>query len=61
MFIALIAMQSEIVLLSNVKHPNIISLLGYCIRGEVRLLVYEMMQNGSLEAQLRGIVTIVFI
>ncbi|ONK59588.1 uncharacterized protein A4U43_C08F8010 [Asparagus officinalis] len=48
------AFENEIVLLSNVKHPNIISLFGYCVHLELRLLVYELMQNGSLESQLHG-------
>lgn len=42
-------------LLSKIQHPNIISLLGYSLHGEARLLVYELMQNGSLETQLHGI------
>ncbi|XP_060185611.1 probable receptor-like protein kinase At1g80640 [Lycium barbarum] len=46
--------ETEVELLSQIQHPNIISLLGYCIHGETRLLVYELMQNGSLESQLHG-------
>ncbi|KAI5673275.1 hypothetical protein M9H77_13639 [Catharanthus roseus] len=46
--------ETEVELLSKIQHPNIISLLGYSIHGETRLLVYELMQNGSLEAQLHG-------
>lgn len=46
--------ETEVELLSKIQHPNIISLVGYCIHGETRLLVYELMQNGSLEAQLHG-------
>ncbi|KAL3497307.1 hypothetical protein ACH5RR_040039 [Cinchona calisaya] len=46
--------ETEVALLSQIQHPNIISLLGYCIHGETRLLAYELMQNGSLEAQLHG-------
>ncbi|XP_059658226.1 probable receptor-like protein kinase At1g80640 [Cornus florida] len=46
--------QTEVDLLSQIQHPNIISLLGYCIHGETRLLVYELMHNGSLETQLHG-------
>lgn len=48
-------MQNEINWLSKIQHQNIISLLGYCIHDETRFLVYEMMQNGSLENQLHGI------
>ncbi|CAL9194998.1 unnamed protein product [Musa hybrid cultivar] len=45
---------NEIDLLGRVRHPNIVPLLGYCVHGETRLLVYELMQNGSLETQLHG-------
>lgn len=48
------SLQTEVELLSKIHHPNIISLLGYSIHDETRLLVYELMQNGSLEAQLHG-------
>ncbi|CAI9092637.1 OLC1v1027937C1 [Oldenlandia corymbosa var. corymbosa] len=46
--------ETEVELLSQIQHPNIISLLGYCIHGDTRLLVYELMQSGSLESQLHG-------
>ncbi|KAK1407909.1 hypothetical protein QVD17_39536 [Tagetes erecta] len=46
--------QTEVDLLSKIQHPNIITLLGYCIHDETRLLVYELMHNGSLETQLHG-------
>ncbi|KAL5544636.1 hypothetical protein UlMin_008420 [Ulmus minor] len=32
-------------------HQNIVKLLGHCINSKTRLLVYEMMQNESLETQ----------
>ncbi|VFQ97795.1 unnamed protein product [Cuscuta campestris] len=46
--------ETEKEVLSAIQHPNIISLLGYSIHAETRLLVYELMQNGSLENQLHG-------
>ncbi|BFG24780.1 hypothetical protein CerSpe_110540 [Prunus speciosa] len=46
--------KNEVNLLSKIKHQNIIRLLGYCIHSEARFLVYDMMQNGSLETQLCG-------
>lgn len=49
-------MQTEKNWLTKIRHQNIISLIGYCIHGEIRFLVYEMMQNGSLESQLHGII-----
>ncbi|CAL5415130.1 unnamed protein product [Camellia sinensis] len=39
---------------NGIEHQNIVSLLGYCIHGEARFLVYEIMHNGSLESQLHG-------
>ncbi|KAJ6702302.1 hypothetical protein OIU74_013453 [Salix koriyanagi] len=46
--------ENELHWLTKIQHQNIISLLGYCIHGETRFLVYEMMQNGSLGSQLHG-------
>ncbi|XP_058203362.1 probable receptor-like protein kinase At1g80640 isoform X1 [Rhododendron vialii] len=51
---AITEFETEVDLLSQMQHPNIISLLGYSIHGETRLLVYELMDNGSLETQLYG-------
>ncbi|KAK4485806.1 hypothetical protein RD792_008453, partial [Penstemon davidsonii] len=47
-------LQNEVELLSKIQHQNIISLIGYCIHGEARFLVYEMMENGSLDFHLHG-------
>ncbi|KAE9587995.1 hypothetical protein Lal_00003304 [Lupinus albus] len=46
--------ENEVSWLSKIWHQNIIKLLGYCIHGESRFLVYELMENGSLEIQLHG-------
>ncbi|XP_044495647.1 probable receptor-like protein kinase At1g80640 [Mangifera indica] len=46
--------ENELNWLTKFQHQNIISLFGYCIHNETRFLVYEMMQNGSLENQLHG-------
>nr|GME11572.1 probable receptor-like protein kinase At1g80640 [Ipomoea batatas] len=46
--------ETEVELLSKMQHPNIISLLGYSIRDDTRIIVYELMQNGSLESHLHG-------
>lgn len=47
-------MQNEVTLLTKIQHPNIISLLGYSSHEQSKFLVYELMQNGSLETQLHG-------
>ncbi|XP_020112370.1 probable receptor-like protein kinase At1g80640 [Ananas comosus] len=46
--------ENEVDLLGRIRHPNVVSLLGYCVHEGKRLLVYEFMQNGSLESQLHG-------
>ncbi|XP_023536800.1 probable receptor-like protein kinase At1g80640 [Cucurbita pepo subsp. pepo] len=45
---------NEVEILSKTHHSNIIQLLGYTIHEESRLLVYELMENGSLETLLHG-------
>ncbi|XP_012856760.1 PREDICTED: probable receptor-like protein kinase At1g80640 [Erythranthe guttata] len=46
--------ENEVDSLSKIQHQNVVSLLGYCIHGESRFLIYEMMENGSLEFHLHG-------
>ncbi|KAL5775439.1 hypothetical protein ACOSP7_012996 [Xanthoceras sorbifolium] len=40
---------AEVLMLSLVQHQNLVNLIGYCVEGEQRILVYEYMPNGSLE------------
>ncbi|CAL5332020.1 unnamed protein product [Camellia sinensis] len=42
----------EVLMLSLLHHPNLVTLIGYCTDGDQRLLVYEYMQMGSLEDHL---------
>lgn len=44
--------QAEVNLLGDVRHPNLVKLIGYCIEDDQRLLVYEFMQRGNLENHL---------
>ncbi|GFP79780.1 putative receptor-like protein kinase at5g39000 [Phtheirospermum japonicum] len=41
--------KNEILLLPNLQHRNIIKLLGYSIHREEKLIVYEFMENTSLD------------
>ncbi|CAM6031055.1 unnamed protein product [Sphagnum balticum] len=40
--------------ISRLHHRNIVALLGYCIEGGQLFLVYEFMENGSLQQHLHG-------
>ncbi|XP_037423554.1 putative receptor-like protein kinase At4g00960 isoform X3 [Triticum dicoccoides] len=40
--------QAEIEVIPNLRHKNIISLLGFCVQGKEKILVYEYMSNNSL-------------
>ncbi|KAK1391410.1 Cold-responsive protein [Heracleum sosnowskyi] len=46
--------ESEVRLISNVHHRNVLRLLGCSGKGPVQLLVYEYMENGSLDTFLYG-------
>ncbi|KAJ4954172.1 hypothetical protein NE237_031004 [Protea cynaroides] len=45
---------AEVEVLGNVRHRNIVRLLGYCSNSESTLLLYEYMPNGSLDDLLLG-------
>lgn len=46
--------QAEVEIISRVHHRHLVSLVGYCISGEKRLLVYEYVPNKTLEFHLHG-------
>ncbi|CAJ1939892.1 unnamed protein product [Sphenostylis stenocarpa] len=43
---------TEVDYLGQLHHQNLVKLIGYCLEGENRLLVYEFMSKGSLENHL---------
>ncbi|WCJ33874.1 Protein kinase superfamily protein [Euphorbia peplus] len=46
--------QAEVEIISRVHHRHLVSLVGYCIAGGQRLLVYEFLPNSTLEFHLHG-------
>lgn len=46
---------TEIQLLSRHKHPNLISLLGFCEEGNEKVLIYEHAEHGSLDRYLSSV------
>lgn len=44
----------EVEAIGHVRHKNLVRLLGYCIEGSHRMLVYEYISNGNLEQWLHG-------
>ncbi|XP_010645966.1 probable LRR receptor-like serine/threonine-protein kinase At1g56140 isoform X3 [Vitis vinifera] len=45
---------AEIATISAVQHRNLVKLYGFCIKGNKRLLVYEYLENKSLDHSLFG-------
>ncbi|PPD75610.1 hypothetical protein GOBAR_DD27466 [Gossypium barbadense] len=45
----------EVEMLSRLHHRNLVKLVGICIEGHIRCLVYELVPNGSVESHLHGI------
>lgn len=46
--------EMELEILCNMRHCNIVNLLGYCTEMGERILVYEFMSHGSLHDHLHG-------